>query len=82
MNKPTPEQVAVAEAEAEIKAEDQKARDYYSRPDIVAICEENARRSNLPSEDPERIHGIFCDGQDGGSSYCMRLRAKLFPGVR
>lgn len=63
----------------EEKAKEAKAtEDYYNRPDIKAICEDNNRRSNLPPEDPEHICGMFCDGQDGGGSDCAKIRCKLF----
>jgi hypothetical protein len=71
---PTPEQIeaAVREIEAEDKAARARIREY----DPVAA--ENGRRSQLPSEHPEHIHGMMCDGQDGMNSYCERLRRKLF----
>lgn len=74
MKKPTKAQVAAAEAE--IDAEDLRPRVY--NVDEERVIAENARRSSLPSEDPEHIHGMMCDGQDGMSSYCERLREKLF----
>lgn len=76
MRKPTKKQVA--KAKAEIEAENKKSREYTETPEYVAACEENSRRASLPSEDPEHIHGMMCDGQDGSNSYCDRLRNKLF----
>lgn len=55
-----------------------KSKAYYDRPDIKAKVEENARRSNLPPEDPDHICGMMCDGQDGSNSDCARIRRKLF----
>lgn len=71
--KPTRKRVAAAEAE--IAAEDAR-RFAMSRLD-TAVTLDNRRRSNLPSEDLEHICGLKCDGQDGQTSHCYRLRAKL-----
>lgn len=67
----------VAAAKAEMARENEAHAEYYKRPDIVAQGEENNRRSNLPSEHPEHICGMRCDGQDGRTSDCWRLREKL-----
>lgn len=76
MRKPT--KARVAAAEAEIAAEDEASRNRQSPPEIEAKIADNRRRSRLPSEHPEHIHGMMCDGQDGQSSHCARLRDKLF----
>ena len=73
---PTAEEIA--RARIEIEKEDAARLAYWDRPDIKAITDETSRRSKLPSEDIDHIHGISCDGQDGASSYCIRLRMKLF----
>jgi hypothetical protein len=73
---PTDEQVTAVKREIEI--EDLKRQHRIEDPDRVAVERENARRSSLPSEHPEHIHGMMCDGQDGMNSYCERLRRKLF----
>lgn len=75
MKKPTKKQVETAKAE--IWEEDRRARRVRSVKSEQVIAE-NARRSSLPSEDFEHIHGMMCDGQDGMNSYCERLRRKLF----
>lgn len=76
MKKPTKAQID--KARAEIAAEDKATQEYYESPEVQASCEENNRRANLPSEHPDHICGIRCDGQDGWTSYCARLRIKLF----
>lgn len=75
MKKPTKAQVSIAKME--IEDEDRRARQVHSIDEQHTIAE-NRRRSLLPSEDPEHIHGMLCDGQDGMNSYCERLRRKLF----
>jgi hypothetical protein len=76
MKRPTRKQVA--KAKDEIAAEDY-AKSILERGDEDVVAE-NSRRSSLPSEHPEHIHGMMCDGQDGMNSYCVRLRTKLFGG--
>lgn len=76
MRKPTKAEVDAAKAE--IAREDEAARNRLSEPDVAAQIAENQCHSQLPSEHPDHIHGIMCDGQDGMSSYCSRLRFKLF----
>lgn len=75
-HEPTPERVAKMKAEiiAEEEAREKRVRESFESD----AYKETARRSNLPSEDPDHIHGMRCDGQDGNSSYCERLRVKLF----
>lgn len=75
MKKPTKRQVEIAKVE--ICEEDRRARRVHSVKSEQVIAE-NHRRSSLPSEDPEHVHGMLCDGQDGMNSYCERLREKLF----
>lgn len=58
------------------EADERKA--YYEKPEVKAAIEENARRSNLPPEHPEHLCGWMCDGQDGWSSDCCKIRTKLF----
>ena len=60
------------------KREADETKAYYNRPDIKAQVEENNRRSGLPPEDPDHICGMRCDGQDGQSSDCYKIRMKLF----
>ena len=74
---PSPEEVA--RVQAEILAEDEAHAKAQDTPERRAQAAEVSRRAGLPSEHPEHIHGLRCDGQDGQSSYCERLRAKLFP---
>lgn len=76
MKKPTKKQVT--QAQEEIEAEDCAQVVRMNTLERRAIEAENSRRSSLPSEDPEHIHGLMCDGQDGWNSYCSRLRRKLF----
>lgn len=64
---PSPE--LVARAKAEIQAEDEA-----ERAATLAI----SSNPDLPSEHPDHICGALCDGQDGSSSHCARLRRKLF----
>lgn len=64
-------------AKAEIAAEDEEQRRRNDDPERRRIEAETSRRSSLPSEDREHIHGMMCDGQDGWNSYCDRLRRKL-----
>lgn len=76
MRKPTKK--AVAAAKRALAAEDEaRERARITSVDSPAAAE-NARRSSLPSEHPEHVCGMSCDGQDGANSYCARLRAKLF----
>lgn len=63
--------------EKQMEEEDVRRRERDESPEIKSIVDENNRRSHLPSEDPEHICGIFCDGQDGQSSMCWRVRDKL-----
>ena len=76
MQMPTEQQIAAArlEMEQEDRARE-KAEHTLERETIV---EENNRRSNLPSEHPEHMCGMMCDGQDGWNSDCARVRRKLF----
>lgn len=67
----------IEQAKREIEIEDEERLKRARSPEIEAIVAENHRRSDLPSEHPDHIHGMFCDGQDGATSYCMRLRRKL-----
>ena len=67
----------VTAAKMEILAEDEAAR-RIDTPERQAQVEENRRRNHLPSEARDHICGMMCDGQDGASSYCARLRRKLF----
>ena len=66
-----PSKRAVAQAKREVKEE-------------IRIAEEQKRARSrklldgLPSEHPDHVCGLMCDGQDGASSYCARLRFKLF----
>ena len=76
MKKPSKSQIAAAKRE--IAVEDDAARQLREAPDQLAIAAENSRRSRLPSEHPDHICGLSCDGQDGSNSYCARLRRKLF----
>lgn len=57
---------------AEIEAEDRQPLDF--------IIHGGPAADYLPPEHPEHICGIRCDGQDGASSYCSRIRRKLFGG--
>jgi len=66
---PSPEQIA--KAQQEIKEEDEAARRKIQLAELD-------RRTSLPSEHPDHLHGLHCDGQDGCNSYCVRLRKKLF----
>lgn len=75
MNMPTAE---VARAKAEIEDENRRSREANDTPERRAQGEENSRRSSLPSEHPDHICGMLCDGQDGWTSHCYRLRDKLF----
>lgn len=78
------EQKRVAVAKAELAEEDRKAeearRSRVASPEYKAKIADIDRRSNLPSEHPEHLCGMPCDGQDGSNSYCARLRRKLFGG--
>lgn len=74
----TPTKKQVKAAHAQIAAEDRAAERARDTPANRRIIDENRRRSSLPSEHPEHIHGMMCDGQDGMNSYCCRLRMKLF----
>lgn len=77
MKKPSSYQVALAKRQ--IAEEDEVARqETLNSQKDQAIAAENSRRSQLPSEHPEHICGLGCDGQDGQNSYCARLRRKLF----
>ncbi len=71
----------IARASAEIERENRATQDYYNSPAVRAIVADTNRRSNLPSEHPEHICGVICDGADG-NGYCNRIRAKLFGGRR
>lgn len=73
---PTPEQITAAKNE--IKEEDRRAEEARRTPERLAAEAENYRRSSLPSEHPDHLCGLMCDGQDGSNSYCARLRFKLF----
>lgn len=73
-----PNKSAVAAAKREIAVEDEEARRLRESPEQQAVSDENSRRSRLPSEHPDHICGMLCDGQDGQNSYCSRLRRKLF----
>ena len=74
MKTPTTEQIETAKRE--IAEEDARARRMSAKDE--AVVAETRRRSQLPSEHPEHIHGMMCDGQDGDNSYCARIRRKLF----
>lgn len=76
MRRPSASEVAAAKRA--IAAEDEVARQLRERPEQIAAAAENSRRSRLPSEHPDHICGLSCDGQDGQNSYCARLRRKLF----
>lgn len=76
MKLPTKKQIAAARAA--IAEEMRAAAVYGETPERQAIAADIVRRSSLPSEHPEHIHGMLCDGQDGMNSYCERLRRKLF----
>lgn len=78
MEKPTNEQVTTAKAEIEAEDSRRRANSVCAYDEQKRIIAENQRKSSLPSEDPEHIHGMMCDGQDGMNSYCERLRRKLF----
>lgn len=73
-----PSKEEVESAKKEIEREIEAAEKARDTPERRAIVAENRRRSSLPSEHPEHICGMLCDGQDGQSSYCARLRLKLF----
>ena len=73
---PSPDLVAAAERE--MRAEDVAVRKLQDTSERRAIETETSRRSSLPPEHPDHICGMMCDGQDGASSYCARLRRKLF----
>ena len=75
-NLPTKEEIEAARWALE--AEDEAAARARHTPTHDAIVAENARRTALPSEHPDHIHGMMCDGQDGQNSWCVRLREKLF----
>jgi len=45
---------------------------------LIALALEESFRKDLPSEHPDHTCNMFCDGQDGQTSYCYRLRKKLF----
>lgn len=78
MKKPTKRQVEAADQE--IVAEDEAARQLLvldTAKNLIAATAKS-RRSRLPSEHPDHICGLACDGQDGQNSYCARLRRKLF----
>lgn len=64
-----PTATEIARAQAEILAEDAAARARYM---------DDTRGTSLPSEHPDHVHNLKCDGQDGRSSQCVRLRVKLF----
>lgn len=68
----------VERAKREIAEEDVVRVSKYNTPEVFAVIEENNRRTRLPSEHPDHLHGLMCDGQDGMNSYCERLRRKLF----
>lgn len=67
MRRPSAQQVA--QAKKEIELEDAAA---------ALLVAPVSNRSSLPSEDPNHVCGLLCDGQDGANSYCARLRRKLF----
>ena len=73
-----PYRMTIEEAERQIEAEDRADRARRDSPEDRAAIAENERRSSLPPEHPDHCCGLMCDGQDGASSYCARLRAKLF----
>ena len=68
-----PTDAEIEEARRQINEEDKK------QEGLIVEYAENRRRNHLPSEHPEHICGVMCDGQDGYSSYCARIRRKLFP---
>lgn len=70
--------MSVAQAEREIKQENQDRVDSHAAYYESEEYKEVQRRTHLPSSHPDHICGIFCDGQDGSNSHCARLRAKLF----
>lgn len=60
----------VTRAKREIELEDQLA---FERASFTS-----SQSRNLPSEHPDHVCDLTCDGQDGSNSQCARLRAKLF----
>lgn len=60
----------VARAKREIELEDLGA--------AKRLAESSRSRDSLPSEHPDHVCGLMCDGQDGSNSQCARLRTKLF----
>lgn len=60
------------------KQEEEQREAYYNRPDVKVKIEESRRRTSLPPEHPDHTCGMMCDGQDGQSSNCYKIRMKLF----
>ena len=77
MRKPTQRQIWLANQEIleEDQEEDLKMH-LSSNPRSRKISWKKAPM--LPSEHPDHVCGILCDGQAGPTSYCYRLRQKLF----
>lgn len=72
-----PTKSQIEKARREIQDEDNARQERMNSPEVQRRIMEINRKSNLPSEDPEHICGMRCDGQDGQSSHCYRLRKKL-----
>lgn len=77
MAKRKPTKSQIEKAWKEIHEEDTSRHEKMNSPEVQRRIMEINRKSNLPSDDPEHICGPRCDGQDGQSSYCYRLRSKL-----
>lgn len=75
-----PTKAEVTDAKREIAEEDERAEAAarLRRASAAVVEAENERRAKLPSEHPDHICGVRCDGQDGMNSRCARLRVKLF----
>ena len=73
-----PTEEAIQRAKKEMQEENILSWGRANSPSNRRTIEENHRRSSLPSEHPDHICGIMCDGQDGSNSDCARLRRKLF----
>lgn len=68
--------------EAKAKAVDWYAREakkgvVVTKHDRRAAEAGNEDRSKLPSEDPNHVCGMHCDGQDGWTSNCAKRRRQV-----
>lgn len=73
MAKRKPTKSQIKKAWTEIIQEDAKRYERFKG----TLDKRNSHDRNLPSENPDHTCNMLCDGQDGQSSYCYRLRSKL-----